>query len=121
VTMTTIWLLPLAIIGLIISGYLLYKRKTKEPVACLMGEDCNKVVRSEYSKMFGVPNALLGVIYYVILSALILLALYTTINLPLGTIILVFTGIGVLFYFLMIYIQLYKIKEWCGNNNNVRN
>jgi len=79
-----------------------------------MGEDCNKVVRSKYSKMFGVPNALLGVIYYVILTILILLAVYSTINLALDLIILVFTGIGVLFYFMMIYIQLYKIKEWCG-------
>jgi len=112
--MTTIWILPLAIIGLIISGYLLYKRTRKEPVACLMGEDCNKVVRSKYSRMFGVPNALLGVIYYIILSALILLALYTTISWPFRTILLILTGLGVLFYLVMIYIQFYKIKEWCG-------
>jgi len=112
--MTTIWILPLAIIGLIISGYLLYKRTQKEPVACLMGEDCNKVVRSEYSRMFGVPNALLGVIYYIILAALILLALYTNITWPFSSVIIGLTGIGVLFYLVMIYIQLYKIKEWCG-------
>lgn len=112
--MTTIWILPLAIAGLIISGYLLYKRKRHEPLACVMGENCNKVVRSKYSKMFGVPNALLGVAYYIILTGLILLTLYSTIDLPLEIITIAFTGIGVLFYFVMIYIQFYKIKEWCG-------
>ena len=115
--MTTIWILPLAIIGLIISGYLLYKRTRKEPLACLLGEDCNKVVRSKYSRMFGFPNALLGVGYYAfmtILTILVLNGINSVLNISFSSIIIILSAIGILFYAVLVYIQFYKIKEWCG-------
>ena len=115
--MVNIWILPLAILGIAVSSYMWYKRAKKQPLACLMGEDCNKVVRSKYSRMFGVPNAMLGVGYYGLLIIFSLLTLFDISeigNLPFSYIIILLSGIGLVFYTALIYIQFYKINEWCG-------
>jgi uncharacterized membrane protein len=64
----TITLLTLAGIG--VSAYLTYLKITNNTIACNLGE-CGAVQNSKYSEMFGIPVALLGLLYY--LSLLVLL------------------------------------------------
>jgi uncharacterized membrane protein len=115
--MADLWTLVLSIAGLIVTGYLSYSEKRDKKLVCLMGEDCNKVVKSRYGKIFGIPNAYLGVPYYIILAAISIASIYgitTLYEISLSMIMLLLTILGVVFYGVLVYIQFYKIRSWCG-------
>ena len=57
----------LAVVGLGIAAYLLASRILGEPPACGPVKGCETVAASEYATMFGVPVALFGVGFSVIL------------------------------------------------------
>lgn len=66
------WLLPaIAVLGLIVAGYLAYVEVTADEAVCGAVGDCNAVQQSDYASLFGVlPIGVLGVIGYLcILSA----------------------------------------------------
>ncbi len=59
------WLLILAIAGILISAYILFKKKQKKPLVCMIGDNkCNEVVTSKFGELFGFDNTILGLIYY---------------------------------------------------------
>lgn len=55
-----------ALIGVADAGYLTYKHYSKSTPPCSTAwwADCGKVLKSEYSMMFGVPLAMWGMLYY---------------------------------------------------------
>jgi len=63
------WIIAfLALMGLAVSGYMLYIAITPEVIAvCGPVSDCNSVQKSEYSHLFGIPIAVFGVIAYMII------------------------------------------------------
>ena len=62
----------LAAIGICIAAYLTYVHYDDVQVLCTGGGGCEKVQKSEYSKLLGVPVALLGLFgYLAIFAALI--------------------------------------------------
>ena len=66
-----LWLLTLSAAGLLISVYLTWARAAKVSVYCLVGSGCDIVQSSRYAAAFGIPVALLGVLFY---GALLVLA-----------------------------------------------
>jgi uncharacterized membrane protein len=54
----------LAVVGLLDSWYIFYKKQKNEKLVCLVGQDCNEVVNSKYSHIYGIPNEVLGIIFY---------------------------------------------------------
>src|SRR3989344_1843519 len=50
--------------GFLLSFYIFKKKKHREVLVCPIGSDCNSVVNSDYSKFFGIPLELIGIIYY---------------------------------------------------------
>lgn len=65
------WLLLLAAAGLVLSAYMLWTRAAHAPVYCPLGSGCDVVQSSRYAAVFGVPVALLGLLFY---AALLLVA-----------------------------------------------
>jgi uncharacterized membrane protein len=64
--------LVLAVVGLGIAGYLTYVHYSGASPICEISHGCEKVQTSEWSKLAGVPVALLGLLGYVgILAALL--------------------------------------------------
>jgi uncharacterized membrane protein len=64
--------LVLAVLGVAIAGYLVYVHYADIDPVCNIAHGCHKVQTSSYSKLAGVPVALLGLIgYVVILGALL--------------------------------------------------
>jgi uncharacterized membrane protein len=61
--------LVLALLGLGVAGYLTYVHYANIAPLCNISHGCEKVQRSEWSKLAGVPVALLGLIGYVLLIA----------------------------------------------------
>jgi uncharacterized membrane protein len=57
--------IALAVLGLGIAGYLTYVHYEGAPPVCGLGGDCEKVQTSEWSKLAGIPVALLGLLAYV--------------------------------------------------------
>ena len=73
------WLAPtslvLSVVGLLVSVYLTYEHYTgNETLACTVTEviDCGKVTSSAWSTFMGVPVALLGLLFFVALTILVL-------------------------------------------------
>jgi len=59
----------LAIGGMAVSSYLAYGNIGDESLFCELGHGCDTVKDSEYSAIFGVPVALLGVLMYIAIFA----------------------------------------------------
>jgi uncharacterized membrane protein len=65
-------MIVLAVIGLGVASYLTYVHYAGIKPACTAGESCTKVQTSAYSKLAGVPVALIGLIGYVAILASLL-------------------------------------------------
>jgi uncharacterized membrane protein len=103
----------LAVIGVALAGYLTYVHYANIQVACVQGHnECEAVQTSVYSKLAGVPVALLGLIGYIaILGSLLVPQSETT---RLATLGVVFSGWGFSVY--LTYREVFsleKICEWC--------
>ena len=59
-------------LGLGVASYLTYVHYSGAPIACLKGGGCETVQHSVYSKLVGVPVALIGLIGYVAILASLL-------------------------------------------------
>lgn len=64
------WLLVLAGAGIVLSAYLTWTRAAHAPVYCPLGAGCEVVQSSRYAAVFGIPVALLGLLFYAYLLVL---------------------------------------------------
>jgi uncharacterized membrane protein len=105
-------MIVLAVIGLGVASYLTYIHYAGINPACTAGQSCIKVQTSQWSKLGGIPVALLGLIGYVgILGTLLLPDREET---RLGTLGLTVVGFGFSAY--LTYRELFSIHaicEWC--------
>ena len=110
-TLQTTFLIILSVLGILVTLYLISSRVKKKPLVCMIGDDCNKVVESKYSKIFYINNDILGLGYYlpVLVSALYLIYISKNILLPMQII----SGISVLTSIFLFFIQLRIIKKYC--------
>ncbi len=53
-----------ALVGIAVAGYLTWAHYADDSVLCVVGGSCEEVQSSEYSKVLGVPVALLGLVAY---------------------------------------------------------
>ncbi|MDP3765106.1 MAG: vitamin K epoxide reductase family protein [Nanoarchaeota archaeon] len=114
--MNPIYLIILSVIGFAVSFYIYYTKKYDKNMYCIIGQDCDAVVKSKYGKMFGVENTIPGMLYY----ALVFfygIALFLNRNLFKEDIIyysLVIASIGsVLFSIYLTAVQAFVLKKWC--------
>ncbi|MBL7045256.1 MAG: vitamin K epoxide reductase family protein [Parcubacteria group bacterium] len=66
-------ILVLSIIGITDSTYLTIKHYTHSDINCSILDGCNIVTTSTYSTVFGMPVALLGIIFYISIFILVFL------------------------------------------------
>ncbi len=111
-------LLLLSVLGLINSSYLTYEHYNNSVPPCTVNaflpffSDCGVVLRSSYAVMFGVPIALIGFIYYFILTLTIGLAI-TTNKKHWWFWVFFQTFAGALMSSYLMYIQFFMIKSLC--------
>jgi uncharacterized membrane protein len=107
-----VMLIALAVVGLGLASYLTYVHYAGIKPACTAGESCTKVQTSAYSRLAGVPVALLGLIGYVaILAALLAREREAT---RLASAVLTLGGFAFSAY--LTYRELFSIHaicEWC--------
>src|SRR3989344_2583936 len=108
----SLWIIILSIIGIINASYIAIKKKRHERLTCYIGHDCNKVIKSRYSKMFGIDNEIIGIIYYIFLIiAVIILSNYD--NNLLSHIFFGIISVATLSSLALVYIQIKILKEYC--------
>jgi uncharacterized membrane protein len=108
-------MLVLAVLGLAVASYLTYVHFAGIKPACTAGESCTKVQTSVYSKLAGVPVALIGLIGYIVIVASLLAP--ESENARLAT--MAFTLVGFGFSAYLTYRELFSIHaicEWCASS-----
>ncbi len=105
-------MVALAVLGLGIAAYLTYVHYSGAQVACTAGQSCVKVQTSQWSRLDGVPVALIGLVgYLAILAGLLAPDREESRLVTLG---LALTGFGFSAY--LTYRELFSIHaicEWC--------
>jgi len=104
-----------AVSGFSLSAYIQRKRSKQEKLTCLIGEDCNKVVYSRYAVTLGIPNEILGMLYYGAVVAAYGIFSFAP---ELQTEIIGFgfkavAFLAAIFSWYLIGIQIFILKEWC--------
>jgi uncharacterized membrane protein len=103
-----------ALIGTLIALYLLLHDLGLSSIICPIA-GCDKVQASEYSKWFGIPVAAFGLIGFIKLLGLSLIGMFKprVLNLPIRTLILTVSSLGLLAYIPLTYLELFVIQAVC--------
>jgi uncharacterized membrane protein len=110
-----ITLVVLTVIGLGVASYLTYVHYAGIKPVCTAGGSCAKVQTSIYSKLAGVPVALIGLIGYVAILASLLVPETETSRFAT----VAFTVVGFGFSAYLTYRELFSIHaicEWCASS-----
>ena len=63
-------LFTLSAIGIAETAYLLRQRQAHQSPICVIGQGCTKVLESKFNRLLGVPNDLLGLLFYLAIATL---------------------------------------------------
>ena len=106
--------IALTIIGLLVSIYMTVYKLTNNESMCIGSSGCSEVNASRYSEINGIPVAVLGVVGYAAILALLFLERRPGFIQENGS--MLFFGIsliGFLFTLYLIYIEIALIKAYC--------
>jgi len=104
-------LLLLIVAGVLVSAYLVYKAGDPSSVACSIGGGCEKVLSSEYAKLYGYSVALYGLVWY--LAGLILVWLVYIRRIWTKSIFQLWALGGLGFSLYLLYLEAYQIHAYC--------
>ena len=101
--------------GFLLSFYIRHKKHSHEKMICPLKSNCDTVIYSPYSKFFGVPLELLGLLYYGLIAVgYALFLIFPTLATPLVVFGVLFaTTAALLFSLYLIFIQAFTLKQWC--------
>jgi uncharacterized membrane protein len=108
-------MIVLATVGLGVASYLTYVHYSGSPPVCTAGGSCLKVQTSVYSKLAGVPVALMGLIGYIAILASLLAP--ESERSRFATLVFTIGGFGFSAY--LTYRELFSIHavcEWCASS-----
>lgn len=104
----------LAFFGISDSAYLAQNETSNTPLICNVENlsDCNIVAASQYSRLFGVPLAEFGIVFYSILFILAVLELFLF-NRLLRRILQVVSLVGIVFSLYFTFLEIFVINAFC--------
>ncbi|WP_238161879.1 vitamin K epoxide reductase family protein [Kribbella antibiotica] len=108
--------LAVSALGVLVSAYLTYEHFTAgTTLACPETGvvNCFKVTSSQYSKLFGVPVALLGLLFFIGMVVLSLPALWRTASPWPSRARLAGVTVGVVFVLYLVWAELFRINAIC--------
>lgn len=104
--------ITVAALGLVVTGYGLYvEKQLKDNVQykpmCDISDmiSCSKPINSAYGKHFGIPNIILGMIFYASMIVLSMLGFTTLVQLG--------AAVGLIATFYFAYILYFKVQSLC--------
>jgi uncharacterized membrane protein len=102
----------LALVGFIDSSYLALKYFVGGPIPCFIASGCDAVTTSVYSRILGIPIALLGAAYYCALLLLVV-GYFDTKWVFIFTVASYATVIGLLTSVWLVFVQAFLLQEFC--------
>jgi uncharacterized membrane protein len=105
-------ILLLSIVGIFDTAYLTIKRFTHENVNCSIFEGCDFITTSGYSAIFGVPVAVLGIIFYILIFALTLWHIKSK-NKKILNYLLGLSSVGFIMSLWFVYVQAFILDAYC--------
>ncbi len=102
----------LGFIGFLDASYMTVSHYTGAAVNCSLTGGCDEVLSSEYSKIFGIPMALYGMLYYLFILVTAFFYLETGKKGALKILTLT-TAFGFLFSCWLVYLQFFVIHSIC--------
>jgi uncharacterized membrane protein len=106
-------MLALTLIGIAVALYVGKGGYTGEPLWCPIIDGCNVVVNSPYSRIFGVPMAYFGFIYYLYMFALAARLAFDPFSNSLRFRAVLYAGVGAASSLYFMYLQLGFIHAVC--------
>lgn len=110
-------LFTLAAIGISETRYLIQKRTHHDAPVCVIGGQCQLVLKSKYSTMFGMHNDVLGLLFYftiaILAGTLVLGKLPMEMLQAIESVTKIMIGLGAIISFVFIQLQWKVIKAWC--------
>lgn len=105
-------LFTIAILGLLVSSYLLVAYVTGGPILCRGGYGCETVRASAYASFMGIPTPAYGVVYYsLLITGVLLLSSIHAAAVRQCLKFLTLSGLLVSAY--LTYIEAFVINTWC--------
>jgi uncharacterized membrane protein len=103
------FLAPLfAFLGFFAAVEIRFAKAQKKALACPRTSRCDMVVHSIYGETLGISNDILGIFFYAVILALLVLF-------PVGqALLIVLTGVGLFFSFYLVAVQLLVLRAWCA-------
>lgn len=111
-TLLIILILIFSVVGFSDALFLFIKKIAGGPIPCFIGTGCDTVTNSPYSKMFGIPLALYGVAFYLLIGGCTLLYLDTK-KMFFARLLFPITALGFLMSLYFIYVQKFLIGAFC--------
>jgi uncharacterized membrane protein len=107
-------LFTLSAIGISETVYLIRQRLLAEKPVCIIGEDCALVLSSKYSRIFIIPNDVMGLLFYIFTSFLTAFLVIGVAPLGLWDLLMKLTvGLGAIMSLFFTYLQWRVIHAWC--------
>jgi uncharacterized membrane protein len=107
-------MLGLTLIGIAVALYVAKGNYSGEPLWCPIIDGCNVVVNSPYSRIFGVPMAYFGFIYYLYMFALAARLAFDPFSTSLRFRAVLYAGVGAASSLYFMYLQLGFIRAVCS-------
>ncbi len=105
----------LGLAGFLIAAFIYRKKKLKQKLVCPMRADCDTVIHSDYSRIFGIPVEILGMIYYAFIGLTYsLISISNLWTVPIAYFLFAVSLFSVIFSIYLISIQMFVIKNWCS-------
>lgn len=103
----------LAFLGIVNASYLLYAHRKPAALVCPLDHDCSVVTESRWSRVLGVRNEVLGILFYLGVLSLFIASIVLPGTRLITTLILAATAGGALYSAALIGIQAFVIKDYC--------
>lgn len=99
-------------LGFLDATYITIKHYIGSPITCSILNGCEKVTTSVYSEIFGIPVALIGALYYLIILILVILC-FESKKEKVFNIASKITILGFLASIYFVYLQVFVLKSLC--------
>jgi uncharacterized membrane protein len=106
----------ICVLGLGVAGYLTFEHYTSSSTLACSDKgaiNCLKVTTSSYSKVLGVPVALLGLVFFVAMTVLCLPQLWRSKQDIVRRVRLAAASVGVLSVLYLVWVELFKVDAIC--------
>ncbi len=113
--MSEIIIIVLGILGFLLCVKIYRKKRGPKPLVCPLKGDCDSVIKSDYSKLFGIGLEVYGLAYYGLITlSYLLMYLSPELHAPSFYMPLLMISTGAfLFSMYLTGVQAFKIKSWC--------